>query len=172
MRHDRSNIKLAQQPGIDRVRPIVLHKLRCRLSDRNLHLSPQDSGRRTPCRRTREAPSRRLCPRAGVLEKLPAAVCVPVLAYWPNAFASPLMARSLMQRANRLQVWRLSYSCSSEPAAYLAQCLGYAAWTRGLRERSGSARRRTSRVTGATSPTPRKRKRKKLAAGLPSVHSR
>ena len=39
-------------------------------------------------------------------------------------------------------------------------------------DRSGSARRSTSRVTGATSPTPKNRNRRKLTAGWPSVHSR
>ena len=38
--------------------------------------------------------------------------------------------------------------------------------------RRGSARRSTSRVTGATSPTPKSRKRNRFTAGLPSVHSK
>ncbi len=45
-------------------------------------------------------------------------------------------------------------------------------WTRGRRERSGSASRSTSRVTGATSPWPKRKKRRKFANGLPSVHSK
>lgn len=48
----------------------------------------------------------------------------------------------------------------------------YPTWTRGRRERSGSASRSTSRVTGATSPWPKRKKRRKFANGLPSVHSK
>lgn len=48
----------------------------------------------------------------------------------------------------------------------------YPTWTRGRLERSGSASRSTSRVTGATSPWPKRKKRRKFAKGLPSVHSK
>ena len=37
---------------------------------------------------------------------------------------------------------------------------------------SSSARRSTSRVTGAASPTPKRKYRSRLSAGLPSVHSK
>ncbi len=45
-------------------------------------------------------------------------------------------------------------------------------WTRGRRAGSDSASRSTSRVTAATSPCPKRKKRRKLANGLPSVHSK
>jgi hypothetical protein len=41
--------------------------------------------------------------------------------------------------------------------------------TRGRRSRSGSAWRRTSRVTGASSPAPTNRNRRRLCKGFPSV---
>jgi len=44
--------------------------------------------------------------------------------------------------------------------------------TCGRRDGSGSARRSTSRVTGATSPEPHKMKRRKWTSGLPSVQSK
>lgn len=44
--------------------------------------------------------------------------------------------------------------------------------TCGRRERSGSARRSTSRVMGATSPTPKKKKLSMFFTGPPSVHSK
>ena len=44
------------------------------------------------------------------------------------------------------------------------------AWMWGRRRRSGSARRSTSRVIGATSPAPKRRKRSRCTIGLPSVH--
>jgi NAD+ synthase (glutamine-hydrolysing) len=45
----------------------------------------------------------------------------------------------------------------------------YPTWTAGRLARSGSARRNTSRVTGATSPTPKTRNLNRCATGLPSV---
>jgi RimJ/RimL family protein N-acetyltransferase len=45
-------------------------------------------------------------------------------------------------------------------------------WMWGRRLRSGSASRSTSRVTGATSPRPKRKKRRNWARGLPSVHSK
>jgi hypothetical protein len=45
-------------------------------------------------------------------------------------------------------------------------------WTTGRRWGSGSASRRISRVTGATSPTPKNRYRSRCMIGLPSVQSK
>ena len=56
------------------------------------------------------------------------------------------------------------------PAAVPAPSQLTCTW--GRRLGSGSASRRTSRVTAATSPTPKNRKRSRLATGLPSVHSK
>ena len=50
--------------------------------------------------------------------------------------------------------------------------VGHPTCTRGRRSRSGSARRSTSRVTGATSPCPNSRNWRSCEDGLPSVHSK
>ncbi|MDQ0579653.1 hypothetical protein QF030_001831 [Streptomyces rishiriensis] len=68
---------------------------------------------------------------------------------------------------------QLTMRCSRRGgAARVDAGSGQPVWTRGRRSRSGSASRRTSRVTGATSPWPKRKKRRKLAKGLPSVHSK
>jgi hypothetical protein len=51
-------------------------------------------------------------------------------------------------------------------------CANQPTCTRGRLDRSGSARRSTSLVIGAISPTPKNRKRSRLDTGLPSVHSK
>ena len=58
------------------------------------------------------------------------------------------------------------------PGRFIVDSRSHPAWICGRRRGSGSARRTTSRVTGATSPTPKNRNRARWSPGLPSVHSK
>ncbi len=66
--------------------------------------------------------------------------------------------------------WTQRFRDRAPIAARRARC--YPTWTWGRLARFGSARLITSRVTGATSPTPNSRNRSTCISGLPSVHSK
>ena len=84
----------------------------------------------------------------------------------------PRNIRAASERIN-LSAWASSLQRSVWPPIHKERPRPFQpVCTRGLRSRSGSASRSTSRVTGATSPWPKRKKRRKLAKGVPSVHSK